>query len=92
MKRYEGNFSISYIIKYTFAGFTSNKDAEEIQEWFKVCLRALTQIPSCEKLTVFSAYRARTSPSSTSLWINRWIPFVQAQCGGTEVSRISLAG
>lgn len=36
MKRYEGNFSISYIIKYTFQNYTSEKDAAEIQEWFKV--------------------------------------------------------
>ncbi|KAF8311309.1 hypothetical protein DL93DRAFT_2229778 [Clavulina sp. PMI_390] len=35
IKRYEGTFSITYIVEYTFRNFTTEKDAEEIAEFFK---------------------------------------------------------
>lgn len=35
LERYKGNFSLSYIVKYTLQWYTTEKDAIDIEKWFK---------------------------------------------------------
>jgi len=35
IKRFEGNFSLGYLVKYSFESFTTQKDWDEIQAFFK---------------------------------------------------------
>jgi hypothetical protein len=45
-KRFEGNFSISSIIKFSFESLTSEKDAKELETFFEVCPCASLTAPT----------------------------------------------
>ncbi len=36
MKRFEGNFSLGYLVKFSFESFTTQKDWDETQAFFEV--------------------------------------------------------
>jgi hypothetical protein len=35
IKRFEGNFSLSYLVKYAFDSFSSEQDAQDVEKYFK---------------------------------------------------------
>jgi aminopeptidase 2 len=46
LKRFEGNFSLSYIIKFIFESYTTEEDAQDTEAFFKVYQRLFIESPT----------------------------------------------
>ncbi|KAG8992227.1 Aminopeptidase 2 mitochondrial [Tulasnella sp. JGI-2019a] len=74
MKMYEGNFSISYLIKYNFQDLTSDEDAKETAEFFKdkdVSKFNLALAQSLDSIHANAKWLQRSKDDVAS-WLKEW--------------------
>ncbi|CUA73079.1 hypothetical protein RSOLAG22IIIB_05144 [Rhizoctonia solani] len=73
-KRFEGNFSFRYLIQYAFDSFSTDKDAEEIEEFFKdkdVSKFNMAYAQTLETIRANAGWLNR-SRDDVSNWLSEW--------------------
>ncbi|CAE6537754.1 unnamed protein product [Rhizoctonia solani] len=73
-KRFEGNFSFRYLVQYAFEGFSTNKDAQEYEEFFKnkdVSKFSMAHAQTLETVRANAKWLDR-SHSDVADWLSEW--------------------
>ncbi|KAL5635262.1 hypothetical protein ACGC1H_003079 [Rhizoctonia solani] len=73
-KRFEGNFSFRYIVPYIFDSFSTNKDAQEIEEFFRdkdVSKFSMAYAQTLETIRANAKWLDR-SHSDIANWLTSW--------------------
>jgi len=88
--RFSGNSLYKYLIQGSISGFSSEKDAQEIEEFFKVCvpIRARNSFDPTHALR----NRTRTSADTTWFWPSPWTGSGQGLSGSRGRPRTSSSG
>ncbi|KDQ59543.1 hypothetical protein JAAARDRAFT_33120 [Jaapia argillacea MUCL 33604] len=73
-KRFEGNFSLSYLVKMSFSGLATVKDKEETELFFKDKDVSKYRLALSQMLDTINAKAAFIDRSSTDLseWLKKW--------------------
>jgi len=73
-KRFEGNFSLNYLIKYGFESFSNEKDAQELEKFFKDKDTSKFNLALAQALDSIraSAKWLDRSRDDVAQWYNEW--------------------
>ncbi|KAG8952836.1 Aminopeptidase 2 mitochondrial [Tulasnella sp. 419] len=89
-KMFEGNFSLSYIVKFSFNGLTTEKDAEDVKKFFEVMI-SLSQFSDNFHINPLNP-RAKILPSIILLWLSHLMLFTPMPNGWNARGRMLLNG